>query len=194
MLETAWSDAGVAVEQLGLDAWIAPVYPLVRLAHILSMAAFFGGILLLDLRLLGVRAAMSFSAFSAYVLPYVIGSLAVAMGTGVLLFLNDPVAVAARPYFPYKMALIGLAVLNALVFQVFGHGKAAASRSLPRTVRSAGAASLALWFGVIVCACFNKLGPAVAPGALPFAAQLTVEKAPPAAVIPVTVRDKRDWR
>jgi hypothetical protein len=176
-----------ALADLGVKDWLAPAHYLVRLVHILSMAAFFGGILLLDLRLLGIRTALSFQAISGYVLPYVIGALGVALMTGVLLFLYDPVAVAARPYFAPKMVLIGLAVLNAMAFQALGHKKAASSRRLPGVARGAGAVSLALWFGVVVCACFNKLGPLASPSA---SAQIAAQKT----IMPVTIRDKRDAR
>ncbi len=52
------------------------------MAHILSMAAFFGGIGLLDLRLMGWRGTVPLRPFAEHVLPWLYATFAVAAVTG----------------------------------------------------------------------------------------------------------------
>ncbi len=129
---------------------------LVRLAHILSVSLFFGGIALLDLRLIGVRGTVPLRQFSEQTLPWLWVTFGIAMTTGVALFFYDPVHVGAHAYFTGKLALIGFGLLNALIFHRTGYLQAiAAGGVLTARARCAGALSLLFWTGVMVCACLN---------------------------------------
>src|SRR5882762_7458253 len=66
---------------------VQPWHYLLRMAHILSTAAFFGGIVLFDLRLIGVRSSAKLKAFSADIMPWLHTLFGIAMLSGVLLFL-----------------------------------------------------------------------------------------------------------
>ena len=59
-----------ALDSRGFHYALQPYHYLVRAAHVLTMAAFFGGIGLLDLRLLGWRGTVPLKAFAAHVLPW----------------------------------------------------------------------------------------------------------------------------
>ncbi len=87
------------------------------------------------------------------------GSLAVAIATGVALFLYDPVHVGSHAWFLPKLALLALALANAAAFHRGGYAMALArdgtGTAMPTRARLAGAVSLALWFGVMVFACLN---------------------------------------
>jgi hypothetical protein len=146
----------MAFDSRWLHFWMQPVHHLVRMAHILSMAAFFGGIGLLDLRLLGWRGTVPLRPFAANVLPWLYATFAVALASGVMLFLYDPVHVGAHAYFTPKLILIALGLLNATVYHRTGYVAAlAAETRMPASARAAGAVSLAIWTGVIVCSCLN---------------------------------------
>jgi len=176
-------DMLIALDGGAHRAWLQPLHSFARLTHLISMAVFFGGILLLDLRLVGLRSRTNVKVISSYILPYVIVALALTLTSGVILFLIDPLTVYSRPYFIPKMLLIGFGVANALVFQFAGHLKSMSLiRTIPRAARATGVLSIALWFGVVACANFNKAGP---------------EKAPVMAMqknLAVTVRTKGDFR
>lgn len=128
---------------------------LVRLAHIVTMAGFFGAIGLLDLRLLGWNSATPLRPFARHVLPLVYGLFAVAVVTGAALFFYEPVKVGSHAYFTPKLILIVLGLANAGLFHRTGYGPALAATALPRHARLAGALSLTIWTAVIVCACLN---------------------------------------
>src|ERR1700733_13744586 len=137
---------------------LQPYHYLVRAAHVASMAAFFGGIAALDLRLMGWRSAVHLRPFADQALPWLYATFGVAVITGFALFFYDPVHVGSHAYFVLKLVLTVLGVANAAMFHRSGYLAALAVEGplYPSTrARLTGAASLALWTGVVVCACLN---------------------------------------
>jgi hypothetical protein len=150
------TDIFIALDDRPLHFAMQPYHFVIRLVHVLAMAAFFGGIGLLDLRLLGWRGTVPLRAFADHVLPWLYVTFAVAVVTGVALFAYDPVHVGSHAYFAPKLALIVLGLANAALFHRTGTLKAlAAQDALPMSARVSGAVSLALWTGVVVCSSLN---------------------------------------
>ncbi len=146
----------IALDNRFLHFWMQPVHFLVRMIHILSAAAFFGGIVLLDLRLIGVREAVPLRSLAEHTLSWLHATFAIALVSGIALFLYDPVHVGSHAYFVPKMILIVLGLANAGLYNRTGYVAAlAAERAMPLSARMAGAMSLAFWFGVMACACLN---------------------------------------
>ena len=139
---------------------LQPYHYLTRIAHIVSMGGFFGGIALLDLRLMGWRRPVPLRPFADQALPWIYATFGVAVATGVALFFYDPVHVGSHAYFTLKLMLILLGLVNAAVFRRSGYLAALApegpaAMTQPTYARLVGPVSLALWTGVIVCACLN---------------------------------------
>lgn len=137
-----------------MQGWHGPL----RVMHIAGTATFFGAILLLDLRLLGVLGRdVALDALARLVLPVTHWSFAATVVSGALLFLYDPIQAGSHSWFLPKLLLLGAAVANAGLFSVprrmglrrIGGG------GLTRHARIAGALSLLLWTGVIVSATAN---------------------------------------
>jgi hypothetical protein len=135
---------------------VQPFHHLIRMAHILAASVFFGAILLLDLRLTSTRSTLPLRALSGLVMPWVFGTFAVAMLTGLMLFFYDPVHVGSHAYFTLKMIFLILGIVNA---QLFNRGGFAAALSapgpMPTQARIVGALSLILWLGAMICATLN---------------------------------------
>lgn len=123
-------------------------------AHVLSSALLFGSIAIVDLRLIGAMRTLDLGRLAALALPWSVSAAIVAIATGVVLFLFDPVAVGVHSYFLLKMALIVLGLVNALAFH--GLVRIAAADSRSRVSSAIGAVSLALWTGVFLCATLNS--------------------------------------
>src|SRR5437763_13134883 len=85
--------------------------------HFIGLSLLVGGILIVDLRLLGffrripVRAALAF-------LPFAIAGFAINLLTGIAFFTADPLMYWPNPACRLKMLLILLAGLNAVLFMV----------------------------------------------------------------------------
>jgi hypothetical protein len=154
------SDVLVALDWRPFHFALQPYHYLVRMTHVASMAAFFGGIAALDLRLMGWRASLPLKLFADLVLPWLYVTFAIALATGFALFLYDPVHVGSHAYFSLKLLLTALGLLNAALFRRDATFAALASETPASArpsanVRLAGAVSLLLWTGVVVCACLN---------------------------------------
>jgi hypothetical protein len=145
----ALADSGLAVTLRG-SFWL---YPLVNTVHIAGLALLFGGILPLDLRLIGLWPTVPLATLSRVLLPIAIGGLILVLVTGPLMFIVQPQDYAANPYFQIKLALIAAAVVNALSLRLVpawrnrDSGAARASAYLPL----AGMLSIGLWLGAIFC-------------------------------------------
>ncbi|MDQ2801772.1 MAG: hypothetical protein M3Y41_03435 [Pseudomonadota bacterium] len=138
---------------------LQPWHYLVRMAHILSMAAFFGGIGLLDFRLMGWRGTVPLRAFAEHVLPWLWTTFAVAAVTGVALFMYDPVRVGTHAYWTPKLIAIALGLANAALFHRTSYVAALAAKArIPSSARIAGAFSLACWTAAIAFACLDTEG------------------------------------
>ena len=150
------TDILVALDNRDYRFALQPFHHLVRMAHILSISAFFGAIILLDLRLVGLRPAVQLKPLSDLVMPFVYWTFGIGVATGLLLFFYDPVHVASHAYFSLKLILIALGMANAAMFNRRGFGIAlAAPGAMPRHARVIGTVSLLIWAGVMICATLN---------------------------------------
>lgn len=150
------TEALIALDYRPLRFALQPYHYVVRLAHIVSMGAFFGGVALLDLRLMGWRGTVPLRAFAETALPWLYATFGFAVLTGLALFLYAPVHVGSHAYFAPKLLLIALGLGNALLFHRTSYLSAlAAERTPPASARVAGAVSLVLWTAVLVCSSLN---------------------------------------
>ncbi|HTJ62592.1 MAG TPA: hypothetical protein VL899_02185 [Alphaproteobacteria bacterium] len=150
------TDILVALDYRPYRFFLQPYHHLVRMLHILSISAFFGAIVLLDLRLAGFRTAVALKDLSGAVMSWIYATFAIGTVTGVMLFFYDPVHVASHAYFSLKIILIVLGMANAAVFNQRGFAAAINSAGpMPRRARIFGAISLAVWTGAMICATLN---------------------------------------
>jgi hypothetical protein len=138
-------------------------WPVLEMLHFIGLCMLLGGLLVIDLRLLGFNRVMPTVA-SHDLLPIVYAGLIVNTTTGILFFIGDPHRYAVNIGFQLKMLLYVIAGLNALWFQFKLAPRVDAvpdGRDLPSDAKVAGALSLALWFGVLI---LGRLIPYVGTG------------------------------
>ena len=121
--------------------------------HIAAAGILLGSILLVDLRLMGFAKKLDLKDLATAAIPWALWSGIVAMASGILLLLFDPIAVGIHTFFLPKMALIVLGAINALAFHRLVRVDGAEHRV--SGAKAAGAISLALWLGVFLCASLN---------------------------------------
>jgi len=124
------------------------LFPIIEVIHLVGLAVLGGAILLVDLRLLGVGLhGVPVASLARSARPWLWISLALTMGSGVLLFLSEALKCYENPAFWLKVGFLVLALLFAgLVRPRFTRD--AGAGPLPFTARLAGAVSVALWTGV----------------------------------------------
>ncbi len=122
--------------------------------HVSAAAVLLGSILIVDLRIIGVMREINLRKLAVLALPWSIGGATIALLSGFVLLMFDPIAVGVHTYFLPKMVLILLGLANALAFHLFFNLERAETPT-GRT-RFAGAISIALWAGVFLCASLNS--------------------------------------
>ena len=130
------------------------VFPLLESVHVVGLALVFGTVAIVDLRLLGLASMnRSFQRLAADTLQWTWAAFVLTAITGVLMFITNATAYYQNPYFRAKVALLTLAAVNVLVFELTtGRTVAGWDRAPtpPRRARLAGTLSLVIWVGVIV--------------------------------------------
>ena len=134
-------DGSALAEAVRASAW---AYPALEAVHLCSLAALFGGLLVLDLRLFGAGRDIGLRPLARLSTRVAAGGFAGAAGSGALLWASDAVALSANPAFLAKLALITVAAINAAFFQLRD-----SARRHDRIAYLQAALSLALWIGVI---------------------------------------------
>jgi hypothetical protein len=146
-----WLEGVVWTTAIRESAW---GYPIILTAHVASIVAFAGLIIIMDLRLLGVGFTdVPQTQIQRRLFPWQMGALVPSMATGLLLCAIDPLRYYGNVIFRVKLVLLALAGLNALVFHLKTYptaGKWGDDPALSATVRLGGGLSLLLWSAIIV--------------------------------------------
>lgn len=158
-----------------LAQWVntgGATYPIVESLHVLAVAMVFGTILIVDLRLLGVASTnRPFTRVAHDLLHLTWIGFALAVTSGVLLFLPNATSIAINVSFQVKMALLVLAGLNMFVFEFVTARDVKnwdTTEPPPNSARIAGLLSILLWAAIVVFG--RMIGFTPAAGADPFAA------------------------
>jgi hypothetical protein len=129
-------------------------YAAVNGGHVVGIALLFGAIVPLDLRLIGLWRSVPIRTLKRILVPVAATGLGLAISAGLLMFSIRAVEYAAKPVFQFKLALIVLAVANALLLRRAAAWEAsqdAVGIAPPLRLRVAGALSILLWLSVIAC-------------------------------------------
>jgi uncharacterized membrane protein len=129
------------------------LFPFIESLHVLGLTMVFGTIAILDLRLLGVASTRRpVSRVASDVLPWAWAAFGLTACTGLLMFITNADVYFHNVYFRSKMALLALAGLNVLVFELTARRSLQrwnTQRAAPAAGRAAAAVSLVLWIAII---------------------------------------------
>ena len=129
-------------------------YAIVNLVHILGVSSLFGSVLVLDLRLLGVRREVALSAISGATVPVAAVGFVIAVTSGVCLLATKATDYAGNPFMYIKFPAIGLGLLNVAVLHCLPAWKEHRVRELSAREQSklavVGGLSLCCWLTAIV--------------------------------------------
>lgn len=141
--------AAAALEASAFGVWMrtsSVAYPVANLIHLLGLVLLLGGIGVVDLRLLGFGRKIPLAPLSRFLTPLAVAGVVLMLASGVMLFAADAGPLLRAPLFGWKVAVIGLALVNALGFQVLWRGRLESwGHAPPLFARGMAAASIALW-------------------------------------------------
>jgi uncharacterized membrane protein len=127
-------------------------------SHLLMLMLFFGTILFVDLRMLGIAfRKQPLSVISNKVLPLTVVAMVIVIATGVILFFSKPEEYWHNIWFRTKMILLAIAIANVVIFhKIFQKDQADwdTMESPPRKAKISAIISLTSWVLVIACGRF----------------------------------------
>lgn len=131
------------------SAW---AYPLANVAHLFGLVLLAGGIMAVDLRIMGFWRKLPVRPLSDALTPFAITGLLIFALSGAAMFAADSRALVGNDVFLLKLWLVGLAVANAFAFRRFSRGSLDSwGRKIPFLARASAAVSLLLWSAAIIC-------------------------------------------
>ena len=147
----AWlegSALGHAMRESGV--W---TYGIVNLVHILGVSSLFGSVLVLDLRLLGIRRNVSLPAVTETTVPIAAIGFAVAAASGICLLATKATEYVGNPFLYIKFPAILLGIMNVGILNLLSGWKMRKTRELSlreqRHLAIAGGVSLVCWLTAI---------------------------------------------
>lgn len=129
-------------------------FPIAEIFHIVMTGGFFGGILLLDLRLLGFHRVVAISTLMRHVVPSLFWLFLGVVASGALLFMFMPLEYSGNPPFLLKLVLIPAGGLNALfMHMVLMRNQYVwdVHNPVPAGVKLSALLSLAIWCATLAC-------------------------------------------
>jgi hypothetical protein len=122
-------------------------FPLIEATHLVALCVMGGALILVDLRMLGVgMREQPIAALAAGVRPWLVGAVALMLGTGVLLFLAEAIKCFYNTAFWVKMLTLPVALV--FTFGVRDRRWLLEGLETSKRSRLVGSASLLLWFVV----------------------------------------------
>jgi hypothetical protein len=129
------------------------LFPLLESVHVIGLALVFGTIAVIDLRLLGVASTQrSFNRMASDIMGWTWAAFAMTALTGALMFITNAAVYFHNSYFRAKMALLALAAVNVLVFELTARRTIRQwdrASSAPPVGRAVATVSLVIWVAVI---------------------------------------------
>ncbi|MEQ1898401.1 MAG: DUF6644 family protein [Vicinamibacterales bacterium] len=131
------------------------LYPAIESVHVLSTCLFLGLVTMMDLRLVSATLRSApLTDVQHRLFPWQMAGFALMVMSGVLLVFTEPLRFYSNIFFQVKMLLLLLAGLNMLVFHAGVYRRVAEwdhQEVLPGSARVAGALSMVLFSGIVVC-------------------------------------------
>jgi hypothetical protein len=130
------------------------VFPWAETFHVMAITLVFGTILIVDLRLMGLAAnSLRVSSLTKSMLPITWSAFAVAVVTGAIMFLSNPVGYYENTAFRIKVFMLLAAGMNMALFHLFTARSIAGwdepNARLPGAARTAGILSVSTWVTII---------------------------------------------
>jgi len=121
-------------------------YPALEIVHICGIALLLGNLVLLEVRVFGLGAALAVKALARLSLGLAAVGFSIAAASGLLMFASQPAELLANRAFTLKMLLLLAAACNAGWF----HGRASLDR-LDVVARAQMVFSTLIWLAVVAC-------------------------------------------
>jgi len=145
------------LQDSALSQWLNGLFwgfPSAEIFHIVMTGGFFGAVLLMDLRLLGLHSFFSINVLMRRVVPYLGWLFGGVVLSGSILICFMPAEYSVNPALRIKFILIILGGINALLMHkvlMKDYARWGETNSIPWPVRLSATLSLAIWASCLAC-------------------------------------------
>lgn len=146
-----------SLDQSAVTLWLNSQlwgFPSAEIFHLVMVGGFFGGIMMLDLRLLGFHRAISTRTIMQHVLPCLWWLFLGVIVSGGVLFMFMPLEYSGNPPFLLKLVLIPAGGLNALFMHLVllrTQHVWDSHNGVPAGVKFSALVSLGIWIATLAC-------------------------------------------
>jgi hypothetical protein len=144
----AWLESTAIADAIRTIPWL---YPAFETGHYIGLSLLVGGIMLIDLRVLGMARGLPLKSMIG-LLPFVWAGFLINVLTGSMLFIYGATGFGVNGAFQLKMAFMAFAGLNALAFDLAvrrSGGQWVVADRPPTVVKGFATASLVFWLCVV---------------------------------------------
>jgi hypothetical protein len=149
---TIWQniEASAVGARIAESEWM---FPTIETLHVFALVTVIGCIAVMDMRLLGLNSTgRTVQALEQDTIPLTWKAFALAVVTGLLMFVSKAATYMANPYFLWKMGLMAIAGINMAIFhRVVSKGVdewGQPGAAIPAAAKISGLVSLALWMAI----------------------------------------------
>lgn len=126
--------------------------PTIQVFHILALAAAFGSILMINLRIFGMAGTeRTFAETEARYTRWIWWSLLVLLLSGLTLIIAEPIRELINPIFWIKMVLVIVAVITSLLFHRGVMKRLSAGGAVTGGIKAAAVFIIILWCVIMLC-------------------------------------------
>ena len=155
---TPLNDFSLWVSETKASLWIGEHFwaiPIIQTIHIIAIAAAFGSVLMINMRILGLNGGTrTMSQTVRRYLPWIWWALLVLILSGIGMITGEPVRSLINPFFWVKMGLVILVILGSIWFQSSVNRNIAiweVTHGGRVAVRLGAVATILLWCAVMYC-------------------------------------------
>jgi hypothetical protein len=146
-----WAENSALATSIRQSLWL---YPSLEIVHIIGIALLVGAAFMFDLRLLGFSKKLPIDDLGNHLLSWSQRGLWLIIPSGILLFITNAEALSNNPVFWFKMGLLVLGGINALLFHRFvlkSHQSWGQNVPAPPKAKAIACISILVWIAVITC-------------------------------------------
>jgi len=152
-LRSTWlNELATWLETTALSQWIVNNFwsiPIIQVFHISALAALFGSVLMINLKVLGIGGShRSYAETAKRFRPWINWGFVVLLLSGVLLIVGEPIRELPNPIFWVKMALIVITLPISLAFNA-RVAKVEASGALAVSYKLGAVLLIVLWCAIM---------------------------------------------
>ena len=140
-----WVESTELATGLRFSHW---TYAVLNASHILGISILIGGVLPLNLRLLGIWSNIPLTTVTRILVPMAGSGLTIAIFTGTILFSTRATEYSILPIFLFKLLFVSLGAISAIIMHIT-HGWWLHTATKPH-MRLAALISLSCWFIVLL--------------------------------------------